>query len=467
MANVPPLSLSDIVDISVTVAPSAVTANSFNQGLIVGPSTVIPSYGAEPRLRQYGAGATAALNGMLADGFTLASPEYIAMQIYFSQTPTASYGWVGCQDLTAISTAIPHAGSAGTNYEVGDAVGVVQTSASNGFLTVLTVTTGGVVATLGITVGAQGTGYSMATALTTTGGSGTGLEVDITAIGETLLQASQACRAANSTWYGLMVCGPTDADNLAISEWADPLWASTRYYPWSSDTTIPAGTTGNLALQVQALKLRVIGTYSTTQSGLYPNNIYAAAAAMGVEMGLNTGLANSFFTIAHKQLAGIAPEPLSQTQYNNIKAAGFNAYCNFAPYQLYEPGFMSNGAPSYLWLNLAMLAANLQINELNVLQSNVAVPQTNAGEHLQIQAANSACDTMVNIGFLSGAVWEGAPVLNLATGQALPSGYLNQAAPYAQQLAGDRAAGKAMPIYCAVTTSGAVQSLLIGVYTQL
>ena len=464
MANVPPLSLSDIVDISVTVAPSAVTANSFNQGLIVGPSTVIPSYGTNPRLRQYGAGATAALNGMLADGFTLTSPEYIAAQIYFSQTPSPSYVWVGCQDLTALQTITINV--AGTGWAVGDTFSVVASGGSYGMGTVLA-ETGGVPSSISVAV--QGTGYSVEAATTTATAPsvGIGLTVHITAVGETRLQASEACRAANSTWYGLMVCGPTDADNLAISTWADPLWATTRYYPWSSTVAIPAGTAGNLALELQTLNLRVIGTYATTQSGLYPNNIYAAAAAMGVEMGLNTGLANSFFTIAHKQLAGIAPEPLSQTQYNTIIAAGFNVYANFAPYQLYEPGFMSNGAPSYLWLNLAMLVANLQINELNVLQSNVAVPQTNAGEHLLIQAANSACDTMVSIGFLSGAVWEGAPVLNLATGQALPSGYLNQAAPYAQQSAGDRALGKAMPIYCAVTTSGVVQSLLIGVYTQL
>jgi hypothetical protein len=114
-----------------------------------------------------------------------------------------------------------------------------------------------------------------------------------------------------------------------------------------------------------------------------------------------------------------------------------------------------------------MLVANLQIEELNVLQSTPAVPQTNAGEHLLIQAANNACANSALIGFLAGGTWEGAQVLNLDTGDALPSGYLNQAQPYSQQSAGDRAAGKAMPIYCAITTAGAVQSLLIGVYTQL
>jgi hypothetical protein len=297
------------------------------------------------------------------------------------------------------------------------------------------------------------------------------LEVDITAVGESLLQASQACRAASNSWYGLAVNNPVDADNLALSEWADPLWTTTRYYPWSSDVAIPNGTAANLALQLQTLNMRMLGTYSTTQSGLYPNNVYAAAAVMGIEMGLNTGLANSFFTIAHKQLVGIAPEPLSQTQYNNIVSSGFNAYCNFQPYQLYEPGFMSNGAPSYLWLFLAVLVANLQLNELAVLAANPVVPQTNAGEQLLITAANAACTLLAQIGFLAGALWEGAPFaitgVSIATGQSLPVGYSVQAQPYSQQSVEDRDAGKAMPIYIFITSAGAVQSLLIGVYVQL
>ena len=468
----PPLSLLDIVDITVTVAPTAASANGFNQGLFIGPTAVIPSYGTNPRLRQYSAGGFS--TAMLSDGFTTSNPEYIAMQIYFSQTPQPSFGWVGRQDLTALETLAINV--AGTLWAVGDQFTITQGGASHGIGVVLAATAG-VPSSIGVLPLNQGTGYAVATGLTTTAVSpstGTGLTVNITAVGETLLQAAISCRAANSTWYGLSVNNPADADNLALAEWADPLWTTTRYYVWSPDIGIPNATVGNLALQLQTLKLRVLGIYATTQGGLYPNNIYAAAGLMGVEMGLNTGLANSFFTVAHKQVAGIAIEPLTQTQYGNIVAASFNAYCNFSPFQLLEPGFMSNGAPSFLWLYLAMLVANLQINELNVLQDSPAVPQTNTGQQQLIQAANQACALMANIGFLSGAVWEGPsiPVPTagnpaLVTGQALPLGYLNVSPPYAQQSPGDRAAGKAMPIYCMITTSGAVQSLVIAVYTQL
>ena len=539
--TVTPLALSNIVDISVTVSPAAATANTFNQGLFIGPSTQIPSYGANARIQQFTSAAA-----VLAAGFSLSSPEYIAAQIYFDQTPTPQYMWLGRQDLTALRTVVPDgrtftdggmtalsanlgsatadftsadvglavrvagAGTAGADlvttissitstsvavlatpavttvaaaqssigfvghgYAVNDTVTVVQGSGSNGLLTVLTVGEAGQVLTLGTTIGNQGTGYSVAAGLTTTTtGSGTGLEVNITVIGETLLQAAAACRAANSTWYGLAVNNPALADNLALTEWADPQWQTTRYYPWSGDTAIPAGTPNNLALQLQALKLRALGIYSTTQSGLYPNNIYAAVALMGLEMGSNTGLAGSFFTVAHKQLAGIAPEPLSQTQYTTIKNSGFNVYGNFDPYEWLEPGFMSNGAPSYLWLNLAMLVANLQIGEMNVLGSMPAVPQTNVGEHLLLQGANQAGALMASIGFLASAIWQGSPVTVGSTvitpgTSVIPLGYLALAASYATQLPGDRAAGKAMPIYFLITTAGAVQSLVIGVYVVL
>ena len=539
MALMPPLSLSNIIDISVTASPTAASANSFNQGLFIGPSSVIPSYGVNPRLRQY-----TGVTGLLSDGFTTSSPEYIAAQLYSSQTPAPEFLWIGRQDLTAIGAAVVDgrtvndgvmssttnpthlssatavfavgdvgsaitvigAGAAGANlvttiasytsptavvltspclttvtaaqtsiglvgsgYKVLDTVTVTQAGASYGVLTVLTVGAAGQVLTVGTVPGTQGTGYTTAAALPTMAVSpstGTGLEVNITA-GESLLQAAQACRAASSIWYGLAVNNPGDTDNLVISEWADSLWATVRYYAWSSDVAIVNATPANIALQLQTLEMRVLGIYSTTQNGLYPNNIYAAAALMGCEMGLNTGLAGSFFTVAHKQLAGIAAEPLTQTQYNNIVSAGFNAYCNFSPYQVLEPGFMSNGAPSYLWINLAMLVAGLQINCLNVLKANPAVPQTNGGQHLLLNACDVSCANAANIGFLAPAIWTGATVLNLSTGQAVPNGWLNQSQPYAAQSTGDRAAGKAMPIYTAITTAGAVQSLVIAVYTQL
>jgi Protein of unknown function (DUF3383) len=464
MATTPPLALSNIVDITVQVSPTAAAVSTFNVGLFVGPSPVIPSYGDNSRVQLFT--GTAA---MLAAGFTVDQPEFIAAQIYFSQTQPAFQIAIGRQDLTAIGALTIDV--AGTLWAVGDQFSITQSGATFGVGTVLA-EAGGVPSAIGIVT--QGTAYSVATGLATTAispSTGTGLTVNVTALGESLTQAVVACRAASGAWYGLTVNAPVDADNLALAQFADPLWQTTRYYPFSSDTTIPAGTANNLALQLQELELRVLGQYATTQNGLFPNNVYASVALMGLEMGLNTGLANSFFTVAHKQLIGIAPEPLTQTQYANIKAAGFNVYGNFQNIQLEEPGFMSNGAPSYLWLNLAMYVAQLQSQEMAVLQDNPAVSQTNAGEQLLLHAANNAGSFMAAIGFLAENTWSGSPVnipgVSVAVGQAIPGGFLNLAQPYSQQSPANRDAGQAMPIFSFITTAGAVQSLVIGVFTQL
>src|ERR1700744_5865380 len=106
-----PLPLSIIADVTVVTSSPQVAAPTFNSGLVIGTSTAIPSYGVNPRIRKY-LQATFS-TAMIADGFTTNSPEYICMQIYFSQSPPPQVGFVGRQDLTALGTVNPHAGNLG------------------------------------------------------------------------------------------------------------------------------------------------------------------------------------------------------------------------------------------------------------------------------------------------------------------------------------------------------------------
>lgn len=464
MSSVPlPLPISDIITVNVSVAAGAIAPRPFNQGLIVGPSAVIPSYGANARIRQY-----PSLAAMLTDGFISSEPEYLAAQLYFSQSPAPQFVWVGRQDLTAIKTLIPHAGNAGTNYVVGDQITVVQGGGSHGVVTVSTVSGGGVVTGLTTTIGNQGTGYTTGTALSTTGGTGTGLEVDITAVGESYLQAVEACYAVNQLWYPFMCCGASDADHLALAAFSTANWMSALYFGSSASATIPAGTVGNIALQMQAVKDKALLSYNTTQSGEFPNNIYAAAALMGVACGLNTGLAGSAFTLDLKSLIGVAPEPLTQTQFTAISAAACNTCATFGAFAGYVfNGILSSGDFFDQILDRAMLVNLIQTNLMNLLTSVPKIPQTDAGEHQLIAQVDAACASIAAMGYLGPGVWTGAPILNLQTGQSLPQGYLNQAPSFATQSSGNRAARQAMPIYCAILEAGAVDSVLVQVNTQV
>jgi len=294
--------LSDIVNVVVLVQPQAPAIPTFNVGCIIGPSTVIP---ASERARVYTSNALAA---MLADGFTINSPEYIAAQLYMSQLPPPPKLVIGRQDLTSIVGFVINA--AGTGYQVNDLIAITQGAAAGGTIQVLTVSGPG-----GILTGAlikPGTGYSVANGLATTGGHGVGATVNITSAGDTPLAAVTAVRNASSLWWACMVTSAVKADHIAIAAFAQTSTTPMMYFYTTGDSDALSGAAGNVfSVLKAALYTRAIGQYATTQGGAWPNNIYAAAAIMGVAMGLNTGLANSAFTLFGKTEVGIAAEPLT------------------------------------------------------------------------------------------------------------------------------------------------------------
>jgi hypothetical protein len=354
------------------------------------------------------------------------------------------------------------------NYTANSTFTVTQSLASYGLLTVLEVALGGIPVQLGTTIGNQGTGYSAANSLATTGGVGTGETVDITALGESFLQAVEACAAYNDPWYFFMACGASDNDHLALADYSNSNWETALYLGGSTSTGIESGTALNIALQLKALTYKAFLAFTTTQSGIYPDNIYVAAAVMGYACGLNTGLAGSYFTMNLKEIATVAPEAVTETQ----ELAILNAYCNFVgtwgPYIAFlRDGRLSSGNFLDQILFRAMLVNQIQIGIMNILTSTPSVPQTDPGEHLLISAVEQACANLASIGYIGPGQYTDANLLNLQTGQSLPTGYYVQAQSYAKQSAGDRAARKAMPIYATILEAGAVQSVQISVNVEL
>ena len=82
-------SLDSIVDIQVLVSPLAAARSSFNQALIIGDTNVIS---VSDRLKLYESAAE------VLEDFALTDPEYIAANIYFSQSPAPDKLWIGRQD---------------------------------------------------------------------------------------------------------------------------------------------------------------------------------------------------------------------------------------------------------------------------------------------------------------------------------------------------------------------------------
>ena len=101
-----PLPLSILCDVSVSVTPAGVAVPAFNQGLIIGNSARIPSYGANSRCVLV---PTSTVDTSLAAlGYQPTDPEYIEAQLYADQKPQAQYLWVGCQDPSALLNPYRH-----------------------------------------------------------------------------------------------------------------------------------------------------------------------------------------------------------------------------------------------------------------------------------------------------------------------------------------------------------------------
>lgn len=81
------LSLNPIVDVVVQVSPLSAPRRAFDTGLIIGSSTVIST---SDRVQLY-----ESTDAMLQDGFKATDEEYIAAQLYFSQSPRPTKLLVG------------------------------------------------------------------------------------------------------------------------------------------------------------------------------------------------------------------------------------------------------------------------------------------------------------------------------------------------------------------------------------
>jgi len=489
-----PFPLSILADVTVSVTPAGVAVPAFNQWLVVGNSGRLPSYGANSRCVLIpGADWQTAMVGL---GYQTTDPEYIGMEQYFAQdaspvTPP-EYAWVGCQDPSAIQTIQVDSGFGGTGWAANDQFLIAQGGASYGYGQVLT-ETGGVAQTVAIVNGKQGTAYTVANGLTCTAvlpSVGVGLKVNVTAIGETPLQAVTSCRVKQPNWYLVTCLTATDSDNIAITEYAQSVQPAMQNFYQTSSVSALFGLAGNIFTVLKTGNYnRGHGLYATTQGGSAPLNAYQACALAGVAMGLNTGLANSNFSLAAKTLVGQTPvndgpdtntgAPLTFTQINTFAGTpgiGFgnngNSYNDYAAsYSFYYQGVNANGLSFTTILGLDMLAADCQISILNVLQSLPSIPQTDPGQALVLNAVRGACARSANRGFIAAGTWNGKtiptpPGTGLTPGTALTTGYWVASPSFSTQSPSDRALFKSMPVYVAVVLAGTQQSFLIAVNVQ-
>lgn len=362
MVNLAP----NFATVTVNLPAVGVVQQSFNVGLIIGISTIISS-GA--RVATY-----SSLAEVLAAGFATNSPEYLAAQLYFSQSPQP------------------------TKLIIGRRV------------------------------------------------SGT----------ESSLQAFQACRAASSQWYAGYDTSAVDNEQAAVAAWMESQTAPFgQLFVQSATSAISAGTVGNL---FETLKT---SAYKRTH-GLFSSSPYAAASILGYAMAQTSNLAGSNYTLKFKNLPGVTPEALTETQVGNIENNNGNVFIARAV-NMYEQGKNFSGQWFDEVIGLDMLSSAIQTNVSNLLTATPSVPQTEGGMAQLRTVVAQACDQALTRGFLAAGKWTGSPVLTLNTGDTLANGYVILSDAIDAQSDSDRTARLAPNIYACVKEAGAIHSTVIQV----
>jgi Protein of unknown function (DUF3383) len=277
---------------------------------------------------------------------------------------------------------------------------------------------------------------------------------------ETPLACAQAMANVSSDWYAIEFVGntqPTDAQHAAVETYIEANARPPRIYLYTTQesSALDPNNSSDLGSASQTLNLaRTWGQYSS-------NSLVAAASAFGRMATTNYSANNTVINLMWKQEPEIAAEVLTETQKSALQAKNLNVFAQFqnnTAIILY--GKMANGdfiderIGADWFLNLT------QTTLWNVLyQTPTKIPQTDAGQMLLINPIKTCCVAAVNNGFAAPGVWNGPPIGQINTGDALPLGYHVFSDIYANQNQSDREARKAMPIQILLKLSGAVNDV--------
>jgi hypothetical protein len=504
------LNLNDLIQISVVISPSSAVGPSFNQGLIVGASAVIAGTTAD-RTRTY-----SSTNGMTTDGFSSTSPEYLAAEIYFGQTPQPTQVVIGrwnssaetalaavqacralnpnwylvtvcsasAQDVLMISAYINSCQPAAQYFvTTADAAVLAGTLLAAGFLiggtgpaTDIHLGTG---TTLKIAVDTAVYGltptYSSVT-LTLTGLTtgvliASALQAAIQALGGIYAAVTVAYQASPTACYIVTSAtkGPLSSVRIAIGAANDV--AAALMLTTGTGSTATDGV-GSVALALMnASYMRTLTQYSAQT----PN---AVVGAMGYAMGSNTGTANSSFVLADKVITEVTPEPLTEAQaaifvgINGVGGDNVNFVANYNnTYTVFENGKMANGMWFDEILGLDQLVSQIVTAVMNLKTDNQKIPYTEGGMTSLRNAIKVPLNGAVTTGFLAPGTWNGPPLTvgntTLNTGDTLSEGYLVLSAPISSQSSGNRSARISPPIYVLSSLAGAIQGIVIAVQVPM
>ena len=132
---------------------------------------------------------------------------------------------------------------------------------------------------------------------------------------ETWADAFAACRSANSEWYIFIPLGASDSDVITLAPLVEAASPDTVmfYTTHTSDVLQPNYNEEDPPEQIDDVFMTLKAALYRRSMGYYCGDadVDSASAWSGIAMGLNSGTADSMFTMAYKSAVGVAPDDLT------------------------------------------------------------------------------------------------------------------------------------------------------------
>ena len=357
-----------IVSVQIALNTAGISKEGFSTLLIVGENTV-----ALPRVSTY----TSTVQ-MTEDGYSATDPLYLMAADYFAQIPHPNVLKVGRRQVDEVAITVKNVlaeggiytvtvasadGSNSYTYEVqnGDDGDDILDGLATAMASDPVVTASFADSTLTLTNQVAGTAFTVKV--------DKNLALTNGASSETIAETMTACLAYDSDFYGIAMASRTDADILAMADWAE---ANEKLYGTCVEGTDVLDGADNTDIASQLM----LGNYYRTFSFYHEDaNDYPEVAVMSRCF---TAVPGSE-TWANKRLAGVKVDPLTETQFVVLKNKNVNTFEKFRNLSLTQTGKVAAGE----WIDVIRfrdwLAEEIKVNVLNVIVNNEKVPYTDSG----------------------------------------------------------------------------------------
>ena len=271
-------------------------------------------------------------------------------------------------------------------------------------------------------------------------------------------------------FYGIYACETDPEKLLALAEHIAALKTRAVLFCGATGTPAEAAAPGGLLDSLRALN-------TSRAMSVYGADAYAPAAVLGTAMGLSRSSGEAPFALCYKQVPGMLPTPLTESQISAFRSLNANVYITRGlTRNLLENGSAASGLRFDEVLAVDRIAAALQEAALELLTENTSrLPQTDETSAVFINRFSAVLTRFASRGFLTTAPWRGARLdaqagsvssgtaVSLRPGDVVENGWLLWADSYDLQSDEDRLAHKAMPIHAALCLAGSVETLVINI----